>query len=360
MDVISAAQLPEVRTRLLGELTGARPGSPAFDIYVIHAAAGAQVPADPRVADPYAQAALLVAGERARLANAALYWVSPHMTALTLAAAPGMPPFRPTAADLPARFGLIYFAASLHDFTEVAPVDRVLYSDGSAREFSADPHAYQVRAASWGPYDMCGAWAAAGGTWFSFYTGARREEIAAQAVAAGRDPDRVLARMTPLSVDNECAVSASYHLAGPDPMAALAAPDSGTTAYWVHLVLAAFRLMATSRITQTGVQPMVRPTRRRAARAGVIRPDEPVRLIDIAAGSQGLRRGGDDSEQTRAYGRVRWVVEGHWRNQWYPATAAHRPRYIDSYVKGPQGAPLQTKDKVHVWRDPAEQPGATS
>ena len=45
----------------------------------------------------------------------------------------------------------------------------------------------------------------------------------------------------------------------------------------------------------------------------------------------------------------RWVVRGHWRNQWFPGTKSHRQTYIAPYLKGPEGAPLLTSPKVYVW-----------
>lgn len=42
----------------------------------------------------------------------------------------------------------------------------------------------------------------------------------------------------------------------------------------------------------------------------------------------------------------RFVVSGHWRNQWYPSMKDHRPRYIAPYVKGPEDRPLVVRDTV--------------
>jgi len=36
----------------------------------------------------------------------------------------------------------------------------------------------------------------------------------------------------------------------------------------------------------------------------------------------------------------RWVVGGHWRNQWYPSISLHRQIWISPYVKGPEDLPL--------------------
>lgn len=52
----------------------------------------------------------------------------------------------------------------------------------------------------------------------------------------------------------------------------------------------------------------------------------------------------------RAY-RHRWVTRGHWRNQAYgPGRTLHRPVWIASHVKGPEGAPLLETEQVFVLR----------
>lgn len=45
----------------------------------------------------------------------------------------------------------------------------------------------------------------------------------------------------------------------------------------------------------------------------------------------------------------RWLVSGHWRNQWLPSRMAHRLQWIAGHVKGPQHKPLVVKDRVTAW-----------
>jgi hypothetical protein len=42
----------------------------------------------------------------------------------------------------------------------------------------------------------------------------------------------------------------------------------------------------------------------------------------------------------------RWIVEGHWRNQYLPSVQAHRLQWISAYIKGPEDKPLVVKDTV--------------
>lgn len=40
----------------------------------------------------------------------------------------------------------------------------------------------------------------------------------------------------------------------------------------------------------------------------------------------------------------RWMVSGHWRNQWFPSLQSHRQIWINQYVKGPEDKPLVIKE----------------
>ena len=39
--------------------------------------------------------------------------------------------------------------------------------------------------------------------------------------------------------------------------------------------------------------------------------------------------------------RHRWLVSGHFRNQWYRSEQTHKVIWIAPYVKGPDDAPLK-------------------
>ncbi len=42
----------------------------------------------------------------------------------------------------------------------------------------------------------------------------------------------------------------------------------------------------------------------------------------------------------------RWLVSGHWRNQWYSKNQTHRLKWIAAHVKGPDDMPLVVKDRI--------------
>lgn len=52
---------------------------------------------------------------------------------------------------------------------------------------------------------------------------------------------------------------------------------------------------------------------------------------------------------TREY-RHRWIVRGHWRNQYYPSRNDHRPIWIDPHLAGPEDKPLLGGERVNVLR----------
>lgn len=56
----------------------------------------------------------------------------------------------------------------------------------------------------------------------------------------------------------------------------------------------------------------------------------------------------DDGARRRL--SCRFVVRGFWRNQWYPSSGTHAPKYIESYLKGPGDAPLRESPRVYMVR----------
>lgn len=91
-----------------------------------------------------------------------------------------------------------------------------------------------------------------------------------------------------------------------------------------------------------------RPTRRRAQRAGRDPRLDAVRIHDLRGAARAART--EATEQAGRY-RHRWIVEGHWRSQPYgPQSSLRRPVWIAPHMKGPEGAPVLTGEKVKVMR----------
>lgn len=53
----------------------------------------------------------------------------------------------------------------------------------------------------------------------------------------------------------------------------------------------------------------------------------------------------DDDEPQKVEWSHRWVVRGHWRNQYHPKTDTHEWKYIHEYVKGPEDKPLLVSER---------------
>lgn len=91
-----------------------------------------------------------------------------------------------------------------------------------------------------------------------------------------------------------------------------------------------------------------RAERRRTERAGLDMRD--VRVIKLRRAQAeeppadetpaGADAADDPDGKVHIEWRRRWVVRGHWRQQWYPSLNDHRSVWIHSYVKGPEDKPL--------------------
>lgn len=57
---------------------------------------------------------------------------------------------------------------------------------------------------------------------------------------------------------------------------------------------------------------------------------------------------GDEPARTIDYSH-RFLVRGHWRNQYLPSTGGHRQQWINGYIKGPEDAPFIMREKVYSW-----------
>ena len=116
-------------------------------------------------------------------------------------------------------------------------------------------------------------------------------------------------------------------------------------------ILATWLLMGQTLVRS---EPLTAP---RAARRRIARDDphlEPtVRYIDLRRARTELPDHGAITDEPRTSGREyrhRWIVRGHWRNQWYPSRNDHRPIWIDPHLAGPEDKPLLGGERVNVLR----------
>ena len=62
-----------------------------------------------------------------------------------------------------------------------------------------------------------------------------------------------------------------------------------------------------------------------------------VRVVELRA----REYAGSSNEPVDVDWACRWIVRGHWRQQWYPSLGIHQPKWVLPYVKGPEDKPLK-------------------
>jgi hypothetical protein len=88
-----------------------------------------------------------------------------------------------------------------------------------------------------------------------------------------------------------------------------------------------------------------KPWAKRATRGGV--PEPKLRIVRLRREEKERRDEAlPDGRPLREYSH-RWMVQGHWRNQWYPSMQDHRPKYIPPHIKGPKDKPLVVHDVAY-------------
>lgn len=253
------------------------------------------------------------------LPGADLFHVSEPMTALAAQAAASMPDYVLQREDVPSRSGLMYFAV---------PLGVIQYESGSSAA-------------------ICGA------AWFAHsFNG---EPGVSMGLLAGRE-ESILANAARMTPEIERRFRSQWadlhptaaHFAGfGHPLAARPRQISeniGGDAWDLVLpmlkkVITAWNLMSQT-LAGCGQVHYDRATRRRLIRDGLA-PD-PVRVITLR------RPAGSGSGQSDREYHHRWIVRGHWRQQWYPSRGVNRPVWIAPHIKGPEDAPLLGGEKVYA------------
>lgn len=110
--------------------------------------------------------------------------------------------------------------------------------------------------------------------------------------------------------------------------------EAGGWAGWWVPIQAFFRLTLQTVGDRYNQQPD-RAARKRADRVLMPKKDRYVTVIRLRR-----PKAKHDDEPAHVDWQHRWLVGGHWRNQWYPAVGEHRQIWIAPYVKGPDDKPL--------------------
>jgi hypothetical protein len=97
-------------------------------------------------------------------------------------------------------------------------------------------------------------------------------------------------------------------------------------------------------LVQDSIAKPTRLERRQAERGSYESPD--VRVLTLRMRSVDH----DLEDHHHVEWSHRWMVSGHWRQQWYASEQVHRPVWIAPFVKGPGDKELVIKPTVRAWR----------
>lgn len=118
--------------------------------------------------------------------------------------------------------------------------------------------------------------------------------------------------------------------------------DSGDDLWARRMPAVTLLLFGQTLVTHSNLSPN-RAQRRRAIKRGRL---EPADLTVIMLRRVEHHR--SDADGAPVDWQHRWIVNGHWRNQWHPRQRVHRSKWIAPYVKGPDDAPLIPKRHLSV------------
>lgn len=312
-------------------------------------------------------AARLAQAERAAMAQAQLYFFDRDMCILLQHAYPTMPDFAPVPSDLPSEYGFAIFALPLssHDSSpeaeDTAFHTGVLLHSGEVVDMDhrQTQQRVQIMGVSWRPHtppDRTAIWTK-GGVWMTLYAPHPSHDLATHGRMGMSSEERVMwqaiSRSTPqLIPDNESALSWYDRDTWPDREAAFLLKNGQGTSSAARAVLAAFQLARQQNLAQVTTETTMMPPK--PVPAGKKKPKQKpkprrvdVRVVRLRGSipQQRADTSADAGTPSRQY-QHRWLVRGFWRNTWYPSTGAHRPQWIEPYLKGPDGAPFKSKPEV--------------
>jgi hypothetical protein len=241
-----------------------------------------------------------------------LFWVQEDMGALAVHAGQQLAAARWATSDRPAPCGLLYW-------------------QGGVGHMDAQGVQIPVEACAWGPHD---------GEMMLWLLMSRARLVAEmQPLAQLYTLDET--RMPPLLPIYGSTIPIT------DEPLSLAEIDDQLPQTVVAALASAWLLMQQPLLIDRTREHADKPTARADARDGLPTPD--VTVVDLRR--QYTPQDRDPEAGSGRHYKHRWIVSGHWRNQPYgPARTLRRQTWVPSHVKGPEGAPLLSTEKVNVWR----------
>jgi hypothetical protein len=116
-------------------------------------------------------------------------------------------------------------------------------------------------------------------------------------------------------------------------------------ARWLPPFALSFLLFINQTILETTVTVPSRGVRRRCARQHPILQIPMPRVVHLRKRKKTASAESDGDHEAVEW-TCRWLVGGHWRNQWYASQRVHQPRWIEPYVKGPEDKPLKPTNRI--------------
>ncbi|MGW2384331.1 hypothetical protein [Streptomyces sp. NPDC001658] len=249
----------------------------------------------------------------AHLRVAEMFWVRQDMAALAVHAGEQLTDARWAAADRPAPCGLLY------------------WQDGIGH-IQAQGVQIPVEACVWGPYqgEML--------LWLLM----SRDRLVAE--TANRVFTVETQQMPPLFPVVGATLPVTVEAAP------LAEADAQLPRPVVAALASAWLLMQQPVLLDRTRERADRPTARAYARDSLPVPE--VTVVDLRRQYTPHDQDPNGDGGGRHY-RYRWVVSGHWRtytSERYSEQTRAAKQWIPAHVKGPEGAPLLSTEKVNVWR----------
>jgi hypothetical protein len=259
--------------------------------------------------------------ERQRVADGALYWVSPAMTQLAVHAGQQLPSQELYPYDLPSPRGFMVFGEPLGMYSS-----QVL------------GYPVEIAAVSWGPWegpaDRGNDWNE-GGVWMTFWAPQpHMRYISCRQTAV----DLGLGGEDPLLPDNEAGGAFGQ-------LHTLEVPAE-STGVWARTVRAAWLLMQQP-IAETASAAAPPSVKAKLRRAKIKTRTGGVQILRMRPRERG-------TGQKRSASGYRWThqveVPGFWRRYHVgPGRERVEYRWIDPYIAGPADKPIRNLDKVRVW-----------
>lgn len=328
---------------------------------------------------------LLTRAETDRLRNASLYYASPDMTALTLAASRTTPTEPVSLRRLPSPAGLIVFAEPIGGYEQDAA--KALAGTPAYRPGTSAVVTTPIVAASWSTWSPSSITIDQGhkvrwlykrggrsqlfrddfdGIWVTFYS--------PRGLFSGLTPDTVVGSMADGSPMTARHIDDRRHQSGPvlgwdnEMVMRLGGrfedPEPDTSASWTIALYTAWQLM--TQVTKTATPwvdveelPRARSGVKRDAHQGITGPTG-VRIINVHS-SHRPSRSAADRDAAASTGRrepnwsCRWPVAPYRRNACLNTGAhadggcTHEDRIVPGHIKGPKGLPLRVRDTVRLW-----------